>query len=399
MLRFSPLLCLLLATACGGSVTSVPAAESDGGTASDAGNPISSCSALGVAGPVQLVSDQPQSSNRLTTVAGAAPGALVGWLSTAPGVQAPIPLRVRAIDRDGTPASGAHDVLSLLGGGGSLAWGYGRAGAIGADQSLVCQLVTLDPTGAPLAGSTAVGMGSCGELGTTATGFDLLATSSGTMSLVSTDPTGQPTGSTALETGVAPATLVRATFADQSFMLAWTSNVLSNCECPQPLTVQHFAADGHALAPATSPVSLYPGGRFALTAEGDRALLVTPGSPSGPVAVRALDLDGHQIGSPLDIGAMAGGQVAPFAVDIAGIGGDVAVVAWITNSPTTQAHVVAQAITSAPAVLSQPIVVAPSGVGFDVKVVGAPSRALVVWDGPASGAPSQVYAAPVGCGP
>jgi hypothetical protein len=96
---------------------------------------------------------------------------------------------------------------------------------------------------------------------------------------------------------------------------------------------------------------------------------------------------------------MAGGQVAPFAVDIAGIGGDVAVVAWITNSPTTQAHVVAQAITSAPAVLSQPIVVAPSGVGFDVKVVGAPSRALVVWDGPASGAPSQVYAAPVGCGP
>jgi hypothetical protein len=198
---------------------------------------------------------------------------------------------------------------------------------------------------------------------------------------------------------VAPATVVRATFADQSFMLAWTSDVLSNCECPQPLTVQHFAADGHALAPATSPASLYPGGRFALTAEGDRALLVTPGTPTGPVAVRALDVDGHQMGNPLALAGMPAGQVAPFAVDIAGIGGDVAVVAWIVNSPTTQAQVVAQAITSAPAVLSQPIVVAPSGVGFGVKVVGAPARALVVWDGPASGAPSQVYAAPVGCGP
>ena len=42
------------------------------------------------------------------------------------------------------------------------------------------------------------------------------------------------------------------------------------------------------------------------------------------------------------------------------------------------------------------IVVAPSGVSIDVKVVGAPARALIVWDGPLSGSPSQVYAAPVG---
>ena len=398
MLRFSPLLCLLFAAACGGSVTSVPAGESDGGTFSESGTPVTSCSTLSV-GAVHVVSDQPAASSRLTTVAGAAPGALVGWLSTLPGVQAPIPMRVRAVDRDGAPTSTAHDVLSVLGGGGSLAWGYGRAGAIGADESLVCQLVTLDPSGAPLAGSTAVAMGACGQLGTTATGFDLLGTSAGTMSLVTTDASAQPTGSTTLEMGASPANVVRATFADQSFLLAWSSDALSNCECPAPLTVQHFSAGGQPLSLASSPASIYPGGRFALTAEGDRALLVTPGAPAGPIAVRALDMDGHQIGSPLGLAGMPAGQVAPFAIDIAGIGGDVAVVAWVTNSPTTQAHVVAQAITSAPAVLSQPVVITPSGVSLDVKVVGGAGRALIVWDGPVTGTPSQVYAAPVGCGP
>jgi hypothetical protein len=397
MLRLAPLLVLLLAAACGGSVSSVPAAEAEGGAPPEGGGPVG-CSGLSV-GALHVVSDQPASSSRLTTVAAAASGGLVGWLSTAPGAQAPIPLRVRAVDRDGAPVSGAHDVLSLLGGGGSVAWGYGRVGAIGADSSLVCQLVQLDPGGAPLAASTAVAMGACGQLGTTATGFDLLATSSGTISLVSTNSSGQPAGSVILETDAAPATVVRATFADQSFLLAWTSDVLSNCECPQPLTVQHFAADGQPLSPKSSPARVYPGARFALTAEGDRALLITPGSPAGPVAVRALDMAGNVVGGPLALGGGAAGQVSSLGLDVAGIGGDVAIAAWIETSGTTQAHVVAQAITTAPAVLSQPVVVAPSGIGVDVKVVGNAARALVVWDGPLAGTPSQVTAAALGCAP
>jgi hypothetical protein len=342
------------------------------------------------------VSDQPATSARLVAVAGAAPGALVGWLASPPQGQPPVPLRVRAIDRDGVPTSTAHTVLSVLGGRGSLAWGYDRAAAVAPDSNLACQLVPLDPGGAPLGASTTVGMGSCEALTATAAGYDFVVAANATLSLSSIDASGHSTASAPLATG-AVAAVARADFDDQSFLLAWTNEDLSNCLCPQPLQVQHFAADGTPLAPPRTGAHIYPGGRFALAAEGSRALLVTPGGLSGPVSVYALDADGSPLGAPLALGSSMG-MTSVMALDVAPMGADVAVVAWIESSGTTVAHLVAQAVTTAPAILSPPVLVASPATGLDVKVVGWAARSVVLWDGTAGQGLSQVNAAPLGCG-
>jgi hypothetical protein len=281
-------------------------------------------------------------------------------------------------------------------------------GTVGADAGRTCRFVPLQDDGTPNGAATTVASGACGALRVTPGGFDLVVTSTNpyALSLVATGPSGTP-GATAVlaSSGVPAASVARASFDDGSFLLAAMPELLSNCECPVEVSVEHFSATGTSLAPATAAAPSWPGAHLALTGLGTTALLATSGSLVGPVTVRELDEDGRAIGTAQALGgggAPDGGGADVLDIDLAPLGAG-ALVAWteLTAPGGSDARLLAQAVDAKGVPVSTPIVVAPSGAGRDVRVVGTPSGALITWDGPlgvVGTTPTAVYAAALGCG-
>ncbi len=321
--------------------------------------------------------------DRLQAVTSSAQGGLVGWIP-ATGDQVP-QLLVRPVGLDGAPTGAAQSVLAVAGAA-SLAQGLGRAAAIGSDATQSCQLVPLNGDATTAGAATSLGMGGCESLRATQAGFDLILVSSNpeAMSLVETGPTGSSPTSTLLQSaGLPPAELERATFEDGSFLLAVEPVSLSNCLCPVELSAQHFSASGASLAAAVKVGPVYPGAHVAIAGLGSSALIATSGSLAGPVTVRQLDEDGNLLGSPQPLGTpLDGGGPGVLGIDIAPYGSG-ALVAWSEGLPSqTDARLLVQAVSSTGAPVGSPLVVAPTGVGRDVRIVATASGALVAWDGP-----------------
>lgn len=381
-----PLLPLLaLAYACGGAVTSPPPS---GGAPSDAGNdtgstsPPPACSGTLDVGPVQLVS-APGDSDRLQALTSSGHGGLVGWIATS-GAQT-AQLLVRPVGLDGAPTAAAQSVMTAQATA-SLAQGLGRAAALAPDATPSCQLQLLNGDGTTSGAAVPLGAGGCESLRVTPGGFDLILFSSNpyAMSLVTTDPTGASAATTVLEnTGLPVASLGRASFTDGSFLVAAEPESLDNCVCPVTLSAHHFSAGGASLAAAVDVGPIYPGSHIALAGMGSSALLATTGSIAGPVSVRELDEDGHTVGSAQPLGTpLDGGGPQVLGIDITPFGSG-ALVAWIEIlSSETDARMLVQAVSSTGAPQGSPVIVAPTGVGRDVRLVATASGALVAWDGP-----------------
>jgi hypothetical protein len=341
-------------------------------------------------------------SDRLQAITSSGQGGLVGWIP-ATGDQIP-QLLVQPVGLDGAPTGAAQSVLAVAGAA-SLAQGLGRAAAIGSDATQSCQLVPLNGDGTTAGAATALGMGGCESLQVTQAGFDLIFVTSSpeAMSLMETGPTGSsPTSAVLPSADVPPADLARASFDDGSFLLVVEPVSLDNCICPVELSAQHFSGRGASLAAAVKVGPVYPGSHVALAGLGSTALIATTGSLAGPVTLRQLDEDGNLVGSPQPLGTpVDGGGPGVFGIDIAPYGSG-AIVAWSQSLPSqTDAQLLVQAVSSTGAPFGSPVVVAPTGVGRDVRIVATASGALVAWDGPLVQAQPDgtVSVAALGCSP
>jgi hypothetical protein len=388
--------------ACGGAISTdagqVPTA--DGGGASLPDGTATRCAALRLASPVQQVSDEPGMTNELTTAAtGPEEGVLLGWM--AGGF-----LRVRRVSYDAVPGPPSAPVLPQASSaywlGDSLALGFGRAGAVAYDYARdgnpSCDLVPIDADGAASGSIASLGPGACSWPRATATGFDLIVQQPpGTAWLVEATAAGAMTSMKPLGLPHAPfGLLARASLDDGSFVLSWSQFDQSDCNCgPATFFVQHFSADGQALAPshAIGSTSFLETSRVAMTVLGG-GLLLAWATDARSISVVALDRDGNQTAKEVELVHPDNGFHG-VGLDVAAIGPDAALVAWSQVGPV----VTAQAVSATGSPLSPPVVVTETG-GGGVRLVGGRSSALLAFDESSSNSRSaQVNAVALTCAP
>jgi hypothetical protein len=395
MISFRRVALLLALSACGGNVA-------NGGSPGGAGNPVgggggggassnppstgpapapSTCSTLTFSLPAQAVGDGDGARGILASIAAEPDGVLVGVMGVSPFSY---PFRVREVGFDGTPLAPGVDLFQDTG---FVAAGGGHAGAVGGGQS--CSFTALGPDAVPTGKGASLATAPCRPLVATASGFATI-TDAPSLSLVTTDASGAVTFAgpltppTALPMGM-------AVLPDGSFVLLESDASLSNCECPEPVYAVHVGAGGQALGSRQVVGTTLPGGASAIAAVGSGALVVTSVA-SAPVSLQPLDGEGNPAGAPVALAAASSGNVAR-AVDVAAAGGDVAIVTWVEASAYSLPHVVAQAVSSTGAILSQPALAPSPQAAGHVRVAGTPAGALVAWDAPSN----SVVAAAVAC--
>lgn len=393
-----------LAGGCGGAVASNVSGGGDAGSpAVDGSSPgPPSCATLAlVAGPT-VVTDGTSAAIELDALAG--DGAFAAWRQNAALPSGtPVPLMVRELGPMGHPLAPAQQALATLGTGGAVADGSGHAAVLSPDAATTCRFVPVGADGSPTGAVQSSPASWCGGLHPTHAGFDWLAsdTSAGTLSLVRADANGVIQDTHELDASGAPAWVARAYLPDDSFLLATTPPLLSNCACPTPITVGHYGADGTAISTGHAGGHAWPGQGFALVTLGDAALLLHGAgtTPEGAVTATALDADGHPSGAEFVLGSAAAGSSSGLSIEATTIlSPPQALVTWIASSGTTTPHVVAQVV-SLSGTESQALDVATSDVGLHARVARiSAAGAVVAWDGPRSGS-NAVKTAVVACGP